>query len=386
MSVTVNTNVSALTAQRYLNKSTNDLGSSMEKLSSGSRINSAKDDAAGLQISNRLQKQMSGINVAMRNANDGISMAQTAEGGMNETASILGRMRDLSVQSSNGNNTQTDRDAIQEEIVSLQDELDRIAETTSFGGTKLLNGEFGTKSFQIGADSGEAINMTLLSVRANDMGANGLETTEGTERSKVFSAAELGDGAVDISYTAPDGKQITDTFNLEEGNLQEMATQLNGHNGGNFQVSVKEGVDSETGEYSDTLQLVFDNDAQVSFSGAGADALGLSSAQATDATVRDIDVTSVDGSQRAIGILDEALAFVDSERSQLGAVQNRLDHTVSNLGNISENVAQSNSRIRDVDFAKETTEMTKSQILQQASTSILAQAKMAPQSALSLLG
>lgn len=471
MSVTVNTNVSALTAQRYLNKSTESLSSSMEKLSSGSRINSAKDDAAGLQISNRLQKQMSGLGVAIRNANDGISMAQTAEGGMNETASILNRMRDLSVQSSNGNNTQTDRDAIQEEVVSLQDELDRIAETTSFGGTKLLNGEFGTKSFQIGADSGEAINMTLLSVRANDMGSRGIETTQTFERNQ-----DLNGGRVNVSYEL-NGKTVTDSYDLAGGNLEEMATQLNGHNNGNYQVSVRASEDGQ----SDGLQIVFDEDAQLSFSGAGAVSLGLTgsnTAQGTqfeadeqsfefdptdedangavtmsydrngesveqtfnlksgdiqsvadqinannsndfqvsvqretdedgdqfarlqvvsaegnpvsfsgngaetvgltntttvataetqptemDLTVRNIDVSSVEGSQKAIGILDEALAFVDSERAQLGAVQNRLDHTITNLGNISENVAQSNSRIRDVDFAKETTDMTKSQNL-----------------------
>lgn len=494
MSVTVNTNVSALTAQRYLNNSTNGLNSSMEKLSSGSRINSAKDDAAGLQISNRLQKQMSGLNVAIRNANDGISIAQTAEGGMNETSSILNRMRDLSVQSANGNNTQADRDAIQEEVVSLQDELNRIAETTSFGGTKLLNGQFGTKAFQIGADSGESVNMTLTGVRADQMGTKGIETGQTFERNQ-----ELNGGKVNISYEK-NGNVVNDSFDLKKGTLEEIATQLNGHNGGNFQASVKQSDDGT----ADTMQIIFDKDAElsftgngvtalglaetdtaqgtqfeadeqsfefdpsdedengavtlsyerngetvkdsfnlksddlqgiadqinahnnndfqvtvkhekdedgddfarlqvvsakggdVSFSGNGAEAVGINSLDTVDSeevapkdlklSVSDIDVSSVDGSQKAIGILDEALSFVDGERASLGATQNRLDHTISNLSNISENVAQSNSRIRDVDFAKETTEMTKSQILQQASTSILSQAKMAPQSALSLLG
>ncbi len=175
MGVTVNTNVSAMTAQRYLNKSTNELNTSMERLSSGSRINSAKDDAAGLQISNRLIAQTRGLDVAMRNANDGISIAQTAEGAMQESTNILQRMRDLSLQSANGANGTEERKAIQEEVAALQDELNRIAETTAFGGRRLLNGSFGEASFQIGADSGEAIIMGLTSIRADDFRMGGTE-------------------------------------------------------------------------------------------------------------------------------------------------------------------------------------------------------------------
>ena len=168
MTITVNTNVSAMTAQRYLDKATGDLTTSMERLSSGQKINSAKDDAAGLQISNRLTAQSRGLDVAMRNANDGISIAQTAEGAMNESTSILQRMRDLSLQSANGTNSDSERVAINEEVTALQDELNRIAETTSFGGRKLLNGTFGEASFQIGASSGEAVIMGLTSIRADD--------------------------------------------------------------------------------------------------------------------------------------------------------------------------------------------------------------------------
>ncbi len=154
MTINVNTNVSAMTAQRYLNKASGDLNTSMERLSSGNRINSAKDDEAGLQISNRLTAQSRGLDVAMRNANDGISIAQTAEGAMNESTSILQRMRDLSLQSANGTNSLSERTALNEEVSALQDELNRIAETTSFGGRKLLNGSFGEASFQIGSSSG----------------------------------------------------------------------------------------------------------------------------------------------------------------------------------------------------------------------------------------
>ncbi|MCL4111068.1 UNVERIFIED_CONTAM: hypothetical protein GTU68_033375 [Idotea baltica] len=277
--VNVNTNVSAMTAQRYLNNANSAQQTSMERLASGSKINSAKDDAAGLQISNRLNVQSRGLDVAVRNANDGISIAQTAEGAMNETTNILQRMRDLSLQSSNGSNSKSERVAIQEEVTALNDELNRIAETTSFGGNKLLNGTHGTKSFQIGADNGEAVMLQLKDMRSDN--------------------AQMG------------GK---------------------------------------------------------------------------DVTVDTIDVTSVGGAQESVAVIDAALKYVDSHRAELGAFQNRFDHAISNLDNINENVNASKSRIKDTDFAKETTQMTKSQILSQASSSILAQAKQAPNSALSLLG
>ncbi len=172
MSITVNTNVAAMTAQRHLGTATDMLNQSLERLSSGSRINSAKDDAAGLQISNRLESQMRGLDVAVRNANDGISIMQTAEGAMQESTNLLQRMRDLSLQSANGSNSKAERVALQEEMTALNAELNRIAETTSFGGRKLLNGSFGESSFQIGASSGEAVQVSLLNMRSDtlDMG------------------------------------------------------------------------------------------------------------------------------------------------------------------------------------------------------------------------
>ena len=170
MAVTVNTNVSAMTAQRYLNGASNGVASSMEKLSSGLRINSAKDDAAGLQISNRLTSQTNGLNVAMRNANDGISMAQTAEGAMSETTNMLQRMRDLSLQAANGSNSTEDREALQKEVNALQTEMTRISETTTFGGQQLLDGSFGTKQFQVGSNANETIGVSLSSVSAGDIG------------------------------------------------------------------------------------------------------------------------------------------------------------------------------------------------------------------------
>nr|NAX43901.1 flagellin [Vibrio sp. V25_P4S6T154] len=173
MAITVNTNVSALIAQRHLGSASEMLNQSLERLASGKRINRAKDDAAGLQISNRLESQMRGLDVAVRNANDGISIMQTAEGAMQETTSLLQRMRDLSLQSANGANSKADRQALQEEMSALNDELNRIAETTSFGGRKLLNGSFGQSSFQIGASSGEAVQVSLKNMRSDSLDMGG---------------------------------------------------------------------------------------------------------------------------------------------------------------------------------------------------------------------
>lgn len=375
MSINVNTNVSAMTAQRYLNSATNDLNSSMERLSSGLKINSAKDDAAGLQISNRLTSQTRGLDVAVRNANDGISMAQTAEGAMNETTNILQRMRDLSLQSSNGSNTTADRVAIQEEVVALNDELNRIAETTSFGGTNLLNGQFGTKSFQIGAESGEAVMLTLNNMRSDTtaMGGHTYSATEGKDANWSVSAENT---ELTMNFVDKDGQEQNITINAKAGDdIEEVATYINGQSN-----AVNASV-TEDGK----LQVFAAAEAtDIAFSGALSSELGMGN-KVTD-TVKSIDVTTVGGSQKAVAILDSAMQYVDSNRADLGAFQNRFGHAINNLENINENVNASNSQIKDVDFAKETTAMTKSQILQQASSSILAQAKQAPNAALGLLG
>ncbi|MDG3088787.1 flagellin [Vibrio hannami] len=376
MAVNVNTNVAAMTAQRHLNNAANDLNGSMERLSSGFKINSAKDDAAGLQISNRLNVQSRGLDVAVRNANDGISIAQTAEGAMNETTNILQRMRDLSLQSANGANSKADRVAIQEEVTALNDELNRIAETTSFGGNKLLNGTHGTKSFQIGADNGEAVMLSLKDMRSDNrmMGGTSYAAAEGKDQN--WGVAQ--DSTLTISFTDDAGAEQNVTINAKQGDdIEELATYINGQ-----QDSVAASVDEEG-----RLQVFAGNNkvqGEVSFGGSLAGELGMGEGKAV--TVDTLDVTTVGGSQEAVGIIDSALKYVDSHRAELGAFQNRFDHAINNLDNINENVNASKSRIKDTDFAKETTAMTKSQILQQASTSVLAQAKQAPNSALSLLG
>ncbi|ELV8645479.1 flagellin [Vibrio fluvialis] len=377
MAVNVNTNVSAMTAQRYLNSASSAQQTSMERLSSGFKINSAKDDAAGLQISNRLNVQSRGLDVAVRNANDGISIAQTAEGAMNETTNILQRMRDLSLQSSNGSNSKSERVAIQEEVTALNDELNRIAETTSFGGNKLLNGTFQTKSFQIGADNGEAVMLSLKDMRSDNRMMGGTSYQAENAKDKNWSVEQ---GKNDLTITLNDDKGNEQSININAkagDDIEELATYING------QTDMVKASVNEKGQ----LQVFAGNNkvsGDVSFSGGLAGELGMK--EGKQVTVDDIDVTSVGGAQESVAIVDAALKYVDSHRAELGAFQNRFNHAISNLDNINENVNASKSRIKDTDFAKETTALTKSQILSQASSSVLAQAKQAPQAALSLLG
>ncbi|RJX71618.1 flagellin [Vibrio sinensis] len=378
MAVNVNTNVSAMTAQRYLNSATQSQQTSMERLASGSKINSAKDDAAGLQISNRLSVQSRGLNVAVRNANDGISIAQTAEGAMNETTNILQRMRDLSLQSANGSNSKSERIAIQEEITSLNDELNRIAETTSFGGNKLLNGTFSTKSMQIGADNGEAVMLTLNDMRSDNrlMGGSSYLATNAKQPDWTVQADT---NALDITVTDKlTGAAETVNIVAKAGDdIEELATYINGQ------------TDKVTASVNDQgqLQIFTDNntvEGAVTFGGSLGSDLNMGAAKSV--TVDSMNVTTVGGAQESVAIVDAALKYVDSHRAELGAFQNRFNHAINNLDNINENVNASNSRIKDTDFAKETTALTKAQILSQASSSVLAQAKQAPTAALGLLG
>lgn len=379
MAITVNTNVPAMTAERYLNISTEKLDTSMERLASGLRINSAKDDAAGMQISNRLMAQSDGLTVAVRNANDGISMSQTAEGAMEESSSILQRMRDLALQSSNGSNGTEERKAIQQEVVALKDELNRIAETTSFGGARLLNGTYGTRAFQIGADAGEAIFMEFNNVRADEAMMGGA-TYKATVAASIDMTewTAVGGKSLSLKITSADGTTTSLTISSKAGDdIEEVATYINGQANGKISASV-----TENGE----LQFVAASGASVVFTGSLATSLGIAGAKKVEETVQNIDVSTVGGSQRAVGLLDNSMQYIDSHRAELGAGQNRLSYAIANLDNINENVTASFGRIRDVDFAKETTDLTKYQIMQQAGVSILAQAKQAPSVALSLLG
>ncbi|GLT17349.1 flagellin E [Vibrio zhanjiangensis] len=377
MAITVNTNVSAMTAQRYLTNATDMLNQSLERLSSGYRINSAKDDAAGLQISNRLESQMRGLSVAMRNANDGISIMQTAEGAMNESTNILQRMRDLSLQSANGSNSRSERLALQEEMAALNDELNRIAETTSFGGRKLLNGSFSSSAFQIGASSGEAVQISLNNMRSDTLGMGGFSYIAAGKADKNWQVKQNSD-VLTLDYTDAFGQQESIQIQAKVGDdIEELATYINGQT---TKVSASVNEDGQ-------LQLFMagkETSGTISFSGSLANELqmGLVGYEAVD----NLDISDAGGAQRAVSVIDTALQYVDSHRAELGAMQNRFGHAISNLGNINENLAASNSRIKDTDYAKETTQMVKQQILQQVSASILAQAKQQPNLALTLLG
>ncbi|MBH0028561.1 flagellin [Pseudoalteromonas sp. SWN29] len=319
MALYVNTNVSSLNAQRQLSNSGNSLDTSFQRLSSGFRINSAKDDAAGLQISDRLTSQINGLNQGNRNANDGISLAQTAEGALDEVTSMFQRMRTLAQQASNGSNTDEDRLAIQEEMRSLSSEVNRVAGDTTFGGQNLLDGTYDAK-FQVGADAVQTIDFSMQTVGAS---TNSLEANGG------FTLSGIAGVAVGVTGNT----------------LNELADGVSAISG-----------QPNTYTFADTFK-------------AG-----------------DISVSTQANAQAVFAGMDSLIAVVDKKRAELGAVQNRFQSTIRNQSNISENLSAAQSRIKDTDFAQETANLTKMQILQQASQTILSQANQRPQAALSLLG
>jgi len=509
MALTVNTNVASLNTQRNLNRSSGNLDVSLQRLSTGFRINSAKDDAAGLQISNRLTSQINGLGVASRNASDGISLAQVAEGALQQSTDILQRIRDLALQSANGSNSATERQALQEEVNQLKEELTRIADTTTFGGRKILDGTFGTSSFQVGAEANQTIEVTLTNASAERLGnyrvqseggisgniAAGVGSLQFTAGSvgilgpfgNASVAIEAGDTASDIADAvnatsestgvvasavntiaigANDialgfdnangvGDSVSFTIGTNDGdghsnstdlvltasgdpaqdleNLRDAINADSGTNGlsasidenGNLLLTAKDGDNIEVSNFTEIDGNGAANDSGITFTSILPDGtfaptnVALSAAGNVDFeavgtltfdsnkpftllganigeitndtigvlhTIETIDVTSAQGAQDAIAIVDGAISSIDSQRAILGAVQNRFENTIANLQNIAENVTAARSRIKDTDFAAESAELTKNQILQQAGTSILAQANQIPQAVLSLLG
>ena len=484
----------------------------MSRLASGMRINSAKDDAAGLQISNRLTSQINGLNVAVRNANDGISLAQTAEGALQESTNILHRMRDLAIQSANATNSSVDRKSIQEEVIQLKSELERIATTTTFGGQQLLNGSFGSKQLQVGSQANETIAISINSAKVNDLSSstytlgdafgigsaatsmgspvygtnsplastNETLTLNGINQELVsidqFDAASevaskinsvsnatgiIADSRTVLAMSNYSNSSVGDSisFDLSNGSHKETISfsssgsahldfqklqnkinesaavlgisahyfpkesngapilELASEGGNNITISnwndLTDGnatIDVEGGGYDGvrgfgsvlTLNAVNKDvtvkgqvklDSSTSFnvtsSEANSDLTGATVSgaviQSSEVSIASIDVTTPEGSQNAISVIDGAIAKIDKSRATLGAIQNRLNSTIQNLSNISENSSGARARIRDTNFAKETAQLTKHQILQQAGTSILSQANQLPQAALSLL-
>ena len=392
--ISVNTNVTSMKAQGNLGKANMGTQESMQRLASGLKINSAKDDAAGLQISNRLTSQVNGLNVATQNANNGISIAQTAEGAMQESTNILQRMRDLSLQSANGSNSQEDRVALQKEIGALQQELTRISDTTSFGGQKLLDGSYGTQAFQIGAESNETISVTLENVASDALSVDGRHVNAGAITSTELDAFINGTGDQgSITFTHTDAGGTATPITAELGgaaDATEAAFAINkalSDEGSSAVVEVQEdGSLKFAGSVKNGETLVIAS-TEVDAGTAGTVPATNIGVDADDtASVNTMNILSAGGAQSAVDTIDAAIAQIDNSRADLGAVQNRMSHTINNLGNISNNVADARSRIQDVDFAKETAQLTKTQILSQTSSAMLAQANQLPQVALSLLG
>ena len=378
MPQTINTNISSLNAQRNLNSSQSSLATSLQRLSSGLRINSAKDDAAGLAITERFTTQIRGLDQAARNANDGISLAQTAEGALVEVSNNLQRIRELAVQSRNATNSQSDRDALNVEAQALRAEIDRVAGQTSFNGVNLLDGSFTNQAFQVGANAGQTISISSI-VDASSANLGTYSSAQVTSIAATsFTAITAGDLTIGGTSVGAIG---ADTSATERA--ASLRTAINS-------------VSDTTGVYAvndtaTTVTLVSTSvDIDVAFAGATADTstTGLTAAvtaQAASTGFATLDISSVGGSDSAIQQMDAALEAVNTARASLGAVQNRFSSVIASLQTTSENLSASRGRIQDADFAKETANLTRSQILQQAGTAMLAQANSAPQNVLSLL-
>jgi len=485
MAQTVNTNISSLTAQRNLTTNSSALSTSIQRLSSGLRINSAKDDAAGLAISERFTAQIRGLNQAARNANDGISLAQTAEGALKASGDILQRVRELSVQSANATNSASDRKAIQAEVGQLLSELDRVSTTTEFNGQKLLDGSFGSATFQVGANANQTITATTGNFRTSTYGAQlneskavaasvsgsagnasgtvivaGLQTktiniaASGTASSVAAAVNAVADstgvtaaarnvselkfaasGAVSMAVKGDNTTAANVTFNVSAtGTAAGLAEAVKAFN----DVSSQTGITAKLNSAADGLILTNEAGSDISLTnqtgsanatfasldapatltsttgpsfttGAALNAgttfvtqgtIEFSSdkgyvlsgtyntAPATSSSlqsVNTIDVSTVDGSTKALKIVDAALASVNGQRASFGALQSRFDTTVANLQSTAENASASRSRIQDADFASETASLSRAQILQQAGTAMVAQANQLPQGILALL-
>ena len=381
MSQVINTNELSLNAQRNLSTSGTQLAQSLQRLSSGLRINSAKDDAAGLAISQRFTAQIRGLSAATRNAQDAVSLTQTAEGALGSVQSNLQRMRELAVQASNGTNTQADRDAINNEYTQLKDEIQRVAVQTKFAGSTLLDGSFNA-SFQVGANVGESIEITeIANVQVAALGG------EYERYTSTIAAADLTeyDTAIAAGDVLIDGVDIGAIS--AAGSTQERAGQL---------VEAINRVSSQTGVSafynSSTGDLTLSKDGgQFTVTGAADDATiaGWENDDFGTATtttgVAETNLTGYANAQAAIGLLDQAIGDVSTARATVGALQSRFESAIANLMTTSENLTASRSRIMDADFAEETARLTRAQVLQQAGMAMLAQANAVPQNVLSLL-
>lgn len=388
MSSVINTNVMSLNAQRNLTASGADLATSLQRLSSGMRINSAKDDAAGLAISQRFTTQIRGMDQAARNANDGISLSQTAEGAMAEIGNNLQRIRELAVQSRNATNSATDRAALNAEAQQLLSEIDRVATTTNFNNVKLLDGSFQNQSFQVGANQGETIDIAnIVDARSSALGSwTSVDTTGYTQTTAAATAtdpelaASFDINGVTISVAADTGR-----------NAADFATALVAAFDAAKAVPANTGLANVTMAASGAItstdqQLVLANLTNIAGVTAGTtDGTETTVAGSAQTGFANLDISSAGGADNAMLAMDAALNAINSARADMGAVQNRFTSVVANLSTSSENLSAARSRIQDADFAKESAQLSRNQILQQAGTAMLAQANQSTQGVLSLL-
>jgi flagellin len=492
----INSNIASLNAQRNLNTTSSSLSTALQRLSSGLRINSAKDDAAGLAISNRMTTQIRGLNQAVRNANDGVSLAQTAEGALGQSTALLQRIRELSIQSANSTNSATDRSALQAEVNQLKNEINRIASNTTFNGLKVLDGSYTNQSFQVGADANQTISVSISGAAASDLANYALTGTntsanQGTGQAIAAAATAGSTNSISAQTLTVSGSSGSTTVSVAQGNsaytiasnvnavssttgvtakaanaatlgaqsasgtvsmtlgsggstavvqaaittsdataLQKAINNVSGTtgitatvSGGTLTLSHADGKDiiiegyansaaasgttmTVTGAGGDAVTLIggsvdstivagsvtFNSPNTFSVSstlantaGAVVDAAAATAVSATASLVSAIDISTASGAQSAIDVIDAALAKVSGIRGDLGAVQSRFESTISSLQATAENLTGARSRIQDADFAAETAELTRSQILQQAGIAMLAQANALPQNVLTLL-
>ena len=404
MASTINTNINSLTAQRNLSQSQNSLATSMQRLSSGLRVNSAKDDAAGLAISERMNTQVRGLTVGARNSNDGISLAQTAEGSLGKVGDMLQRMRELAVQAGNATNSQADRDALQAEVKQLTDEIDRVAKQTSFNGTKILDGSFSGAVFQVGANSGDNITVGALT----DSRAAGLSdiayaydktsdivATSVTDQSEITSssALQIHDGTTSWDLgpikAASSGTermgQMVEAINRKSADTGVTAF-LSKQGDGNYTIDL---VSLKTDSNGDAVTMTLGAGFTATNSGRATGALASEiDAANTTTDALGIDTLTVDTQRNAwvaLKKIDSAIDQVNSARADLGALQSRFENSVGSIAIQVENLSASRGRIVDADFAMETANLSRTQILQQAGTAMVAQANKLPQGVLALL-
>ena len=390
MGLSVNNNIAAMNSYRNLSVTDGQMGKSLEKLSSGFRINRAADDAAGLAISEGLRSQIGGLKVAVRNTQDGVSVVQTAEGALTETHKILQRMRDLTVQASNGGGLNADaKKNIQSEVTQLKNELTRIQDTTTFNGTKLLDGNYDGK-FQVGANVGETIGVKVgTAMGAIGLDVNGVDVTT--------SAAGITAASTAAAYTGV-GSATAAAVNIASGTADltkaEEFSKLNGTlsmNGKTLDLSsISYEPTAGSAARATALQAavtnVFGSDVTASISTGSVTFTAATPASTEDATKYALTFTQSTGASEGLKKIDAAIKTVSNTRADLGAIQNRFEHTINNLNVAVENLTASESRIRDTDMAQEMTNFTRTQILTQAGTAMLAQANQAPQGILRLLG